>query len=70
MDSVTLQNRIDQAETALHALLTGAREQEIVGADGERVSYTAVTMPQLQAYLAYLRAKQADAYRRPIYFQF
>ncbi len=65
-----LETRISEAEGALHALMTGAREQEIVSADGERVSYTAVTMPQLQAYIADLRSQRKCNTRRPIYFQF
>ncbi len=65
-----LTTMIAEAETALHALMTGSREQEIVGADGERVTYTAVTMKDLQAYIADLQSRQQCSRRRPIYFQF
>ena len=70
MDTATIQSRLTDAEAALHALMTGAREQEITAADGQRVTYTAVTMPQLQAYIADLRAQLPGLGRRPIYFRF
>ncbi len=67
-DTATIQARLAEAEEALHALMTGSREEEVVWADGRRSKYTTATLPQLQAYIADLKAQLIP--RRPIFFDF
>ncbi len=55
-DQATLQARLDEAETALHALLTGRREVS-VGYDGRTVTYARTDVGALQAYIAELKSR-------------
>jgi hypothetical protein len=68
MDVTTAQQRLTEAEAALHALQTGSLEEEIVGPDGRRVKYALVDAKKLQNYIEWLRS--AVAPRRPIGFGF
>ena len=69
MDAATIQTRISEVETAIHNLMTGAREVEIAFGD-RRVRYTEANLTDLQRYLAWLQ-QQLEALtngrRRPIY---
>lgn len=48
--------RHDEAEQALHSLLTGGREEQL--RMGEKaVTYTRATVPELQKYVAWLKTK-------------
>jgi hypothetical protein len=55
-DTATLQARLDEAEAALHDLLTG-RQIVQIGAESDRVQYTPAMVPQLRAYISELRGK-------------
>lgn len=77
MDLVTAQLYLAEAETARHKLATGAREVEIVAADGRRVTYALANMADLEAYIGKMRGEVAAAsaattgsMRRPIGFRY
>ena len=55
-----IQIRITEAETALHALATGARVAD-VWRDGRRVTYTAASMQDLRDYISLLKSDLASA---------
>ena len=57
-DSVTLNARLVEAETALHALLTGRREVKVqfsMGDSSREATFTAANVAELRAYIADLR---------------
>lgn len=57
-DSVTLNARLVEAETALHALLTGRREVKVqfaMGDSSREASFTPANVAELRAYIADLR---------------
>lgn len=49
-----LQQRLEDAETALHALAIGEKEAS-VSYDGKTVTFTQTNMPKLRAYIAELK---------------
>lgn len=55
--SLTLQQRLTEAQTAYHALLTGAAIREVHDSNGERVIYTQANRESLRAYIADLEAQ-------------
>ncbi len=57
---MTLAQRIADAETALHDLMTGKAVVEVVDQNGERVRYSVANRAQLQAYLQSLKAELAN----------
>lgn len=69
-DLATLKARLEEAEAALHALLTGRREIS-VGHGDKQVTYTKADVDALQAYMARLRGDiarlEGRTGRRPIY---
>lgn len=52
---MTLQQRLAEAETAYHRLMTGTSVQEVVDQNGERVRYTPVNVTRLAVYIAELK---------------
>ena len=68
MDRVTAQQRLTEAEAALHNLAIGGLEEEITGPDGRRVKYTVADTGKLERYIQYLQSVVAP--RRPIGFGF
>jgi hypothetical protein len=73
MDIATLQQRITEAETAMHSLMMGSRVSEAGAPDGSRVSYTQTDLPRLREYLQWLKAQLVQAQQgaaRPIYFEY
>lgn len=61
MDLATLQARLSEAESAYHALMTGAREAEVQGPEGMRVKYTEAKAGDLQAYIGDLKTQIVQA---------
>jgi hypothetical protein len=68
MDTATAQQRLTEAEAALHSLQMGQVEEEIAGPDGRRGKYTMANADKLQRYVEWLRSQVAP--RRPIVFRF
>ena len=62
-DLTTLQTRLDQAETALHKLMTGSLVEHIQAdaRTGAAVRYTPAQVPALQRYIASLKNQIAVA---------
>lgn len=60
MATLTLQQRLDAAEDAYHALQTGAQARVFQDQNGERVEYTAANSSKLAAYVADLK-RQIDS---------
>lgn len=53
---MTLQERLDAAETQYHLLVTGQQARVVVdGNNGERVEYTPANAARLAAYIADLK---------------
>lgn len=66
------QTRLQDAETALHALMTGSM-METVERDGVRITYTRTNIGELRRYIADLRSRQTTtntARRRALHVQF
>ena len=59
--SMTVQQRLTEAQTAYHALLLGAAVREVRDQNGEMVVYTAANREALKAYIATLEAEIAAA---------
>lgn len=67
-----VQTRLQDAETALHALMTGSM-METVERDGVRITYTRTNIGDLRRYIAELRSQQSSAAtprRRALHVQF
>lgn len=62
---MTLQERIAEAEQALHQLQIGKAVAKI-SRGGKTVEYTQANVPQLQTYLNQMKAEQAGSRRRPM----
>lgn len=56
---LTPQQRLAEAQTALHALLTGTSVVEVRDSTGESVRFTQVNSARLQAYIRDLQAEIA-----------
>lgn len=54
-DPAVLQQRLDEAEAALHKLLTGSHVER-VDYDGRMISYSKADMGTLQTYIARLKS--------------
>jgi hypothetical protein len=54
--NLTLQQRLDAAQTAYHNLLLGNSAREVVDQNGERITYTAANRDALKAYIEELQA--------------
>lgn len=55
--SLTLHQRLAEAQQAYHALLTGVAVREVHDSNGERVVYTQSNRDALKAYIAELEAQ-------------
>lgn len=60
----TLQERLAQAEAALHSLNIGTAVVEVRDATGESVRYTSANSARLRAYIADLKAQIAGTSAR------
>lgn len=58
---LTLQQRLNEAQAAYHALLTGASVREVHDSSGERIIYTQANRESLKAYIATLEAQIRSA---------
>lgn len=61
MTTLTLQQRLDAANEAYHALLLGASAREVRDSDGSMVTYTSANRDALLAYIHSLEAQIASA---------
>ncbi len=68
--SGTLTDRLTEAETALHKLVTGQMAVVVVDQNGERVEFSRANINQLRAYIKDLQAQIAglNTTRRAIGF--
>ncbi|MCM8738297.1 gpW family protein [Azospirillum sp. A1-3] len=64
-DIETLRTRLSEADTALHALLTGGRPVRVTSGDGRTVEFSTSTAPDLRRYIAELKEQIAAASGRP-----
>ena len=64
-----LRARLDEAEAALHDLMTGRREVS-VAYDGKSVTYSRTDVAKLRAYIAELKGKVGSGGRRPLGVRF
>lgn len=55
-DAEVLQARLEEAETALHALMTGSKEVQVRHRDKD-VRFTQATLGELRAYIAELKSE-------------
>lgn len=73
-DLATLQGRLQEAETALHVLMTGQRAVQVRDASGRMVTYAETDAEKLQRYVAFLKAQiaalQPGTRRRVIHASF
>lgn len=63
-DTTTLRQRLEQAQTARHKLLTGSMRERINSA-GTEVTYTRADIGRLERYIAELQGELARAEGRP-----
>jgi len=68
MDRATVQQYLNEAYAARHAIAIGQREAEVRTPDGSSVRYTEQTLPQLDAYINRLQTVLIP--RQPIFFGF
>ena len=64
MAVLTTQERLEEAQDALHQLLTGTQAVSVTDQNGEKVEYRPVSRTDLQRYVADLEAQVAGA-RKP-----
>ncbi len=62
-DTATLQARLSEAETALHALMTGTKAVN-VDYDGRRVTFQMTSRATLEAYVDRLKRELGETPRR------
>lgn len=55
--ALTTQEKLDAAEDAYHALVTGTSPRVVVDMNGERVEFTPATAGRLQSYIERLKAQ-------------
>lgn len=55
MAQLTVAEKLVEAETALHELLTGTSARVVVDQNGERIEYTAANAGRLRAYIDELK---------------
>ena len=66
MNGMTDQEKLADAEKALHDLLTGNSVAYVRDSSGEAVSYTKAEMGKLNAYIEQLKQKINTTTRRPL----
>lgn len=54
---MTLQEKLDQAESAYHQLMTGQKAVVFVDQNGERIEYNRVSAGRLQQYINDLKSQ-------------
>jgi hypothetical protein len=54
---LTVQQRLDEARAAYHALMTGTSAREVVDQNGERVTFTAANKDALYNYIRTLESQ-------------
>ena len=64
-NSPTLQQRLDEAKSAYHALLLGAAVREVRDSNGESIVYTQANRDALRGYIADLEAQIAASSGSP-----
>jgi len=64
----TIQERLTEAENALHDLQIGKSLRVFVDQNGERVEYTAANRRDLTAYIDRLKTQLSGAASGPMYF--
>lgn len=64
--ALTVQERLIEAEVALHALLTGQAVAEVRDSNGETVRYTIANASRLRAYIEELRRQIAPTLGGPL----
>lgn len=75
MPALTTAQKLVEAETAYHEIMTGQAVSRFVDQNGESVSYSKVNIGGLEAYIARLKGELAAApgtvpYRGPLRFTF
>tara|TARA_R110002072_G_C7840840_1_gene524967 strand:+ start:206 stop:436 length:231 start_codon:yes stop_codon:yes gene_type:complete len=65
MAVLTTQERLEEAQDALHQLLTGTQAVSVTDQNGEKVEYRPVSRTDLQRYVADLEAQVAGARKPP-----
>lgn len=58
---LTVQQRLDEARAAYHALMTGRSAREVVDTNGERVTFTAANKAHLYNYIRELESQLPSA---------
>lgn len=58
---LTVQQRLDEARTAYHLLMTGRSAREVVDQNGERVTFTAANKANLYNYIRELESQLPTA---------
>lgn len=69
MTTLTLAEKLVQAEAAYHSLMLGESVREVVDQNNEKVAYTAANAARLAQYIADLKAQIANTtltYRQPM----
>lgn len=65
MAVLTTQERLEEAQEALHQLLTGTQAVSVTDQNGERIEFRPVSRNDLQRYVADLEAQVAGARTPP-----
>lgn len=63
MPTLTTQQMLDEAKTALHKLMTGSMREEIRDANGGSVRYFPTDIEKLRGYIAILEAANSGCGR-------
>jgi hypothetical protein len=63
----TLQERLAEAEAALHDALIGRAVREVRDSNGEQISYTAVNTAKLAGYIADLKRQISQTGSGPMF---
>lgn len=69
MTTLTLAEKLVQAEAAYHSLMIGESVREVVDQNGEKVTYTAANAARLAQYISDLKSQIANTsltYRQPL----
>lgn len=61
MPTLTVQQKLDEARAAYHALMTGRSAREVVDQNGERVVFTAANKAHLYNYIRELESQLPNA---------
>ena len=61
---MTLDEKIAEAEAAMHDLATGKQVRVVVDQSGERIEFTASSAARLRGYVEDLKAQKAGSTRR------